>query len=74
MWTIEGFDGYVDAARDCAQAAMIDAIAEHDPKPCRVSALHEQGVFDDGSIADAELTDIAEGCARCIADAPTPQQ
>jgi hypothetical protein len=73
MWTIAGFDGYVDAARDCAQTAMIDAIAEHDPKPCRVTALHEQGVFDDDRIANAELTDIAEGCARCTADATSPE-
>jgi hypothetical protein len=30
MWTIEGFDGYVDAAKECAQQAMIDAIEERD--------------------------------------------
>jgi len=38
--------------------------------PCRVESLHDQGVFDDDAVSQAEAECIASGCERCIADAP----
>jgi hypothetical protein len=64
---------FTHATKVLAEAAGARGEYAYKRKPlCRIETLHAQGIFDDQAGTEAEQADIADGCERCIADAPSP--